>query len=501
MKENGLNLLFAILLLLSLARAGCLDSINPAFGANPSFFNMSDPTNQGICNSNFSAHDTFYYLIHNTFQEAPLLPSVRGYNLLLPFSCPPNGTEMIDKNYIHNAWVRAITIMPSITDEDGNYWALPNGEVLSAYNYSISLPRSATNSYPDCGIVYTPLNSSAQLSVYANGDYTGNSTLASYGVNSTNLNVTAELSISASVRRDYYEPYCYCCKSSKEGCEETCCYCKFSNSDVDNEQANPTSSLARKVYNLEASPNLTMLQCPSSSTAVAFGNFSLSANVPVQSVSLSFGNASSTLYINLLDVMIVLEPHNVIEALSLQFIQQASQKMFITEYSASSSLTELSFTGVLPQDANVSNAGLVVTDLFGVEHNLTNYTPVICPLNPQMELNVPHWAERGSSFQAVVKLSEAGRGIPNKQVKLHYSGADFAGVTNSQGEVDFALVANQSAVTAESKYDCRYSAITAEAVVVVYDSYLISFFLSFLAFLFILVLSYIAVRLMVGGGR
>jgi hypothetical protein len=388
--------------------------------------------------------------------------------------------------------------MPSVTDEDGNYWALPHGEVLAAHNYSIRMPRSATNVYPDCDVVYTILNSSAELLVYANGNYIGNSDLASYEVNSTNLNATAELSVSASVRRDYYEPYCYCCKSSKDGCEETCCYCKFSRSDVDKEQANPSSSIGSKVYNFEASPNLTMLQCSNSSISPVSGNLSLNTSVPVQAVSIFFGGASSTVYAYGLDITTILGPHNVLEARSFD-ISSHSLKTFISEYSVSPSLILVNFTNIPPEYLNPPSVGLIVVDLFGIQHNLTSQASVTCPINPQIELTIPWFVEKGSNFEAVVKLSEGGTGIPNKKVKLLYSGEEFTGTTNSAGEADFTLTANQSAVEAESDYDGRYAEVRAMDVVAVYESSLVSYLLSFLAFLFILTLSYIGVRFMLGG--
>lgn len=489
-----------LLLSIPLTKASCLEKINPALGANPSFFNMSNPVNQNIYHQNFSAEYKFYFLIHNTFKDAPLLPSIRSYNLLLPFSCPPNETELVEKNYIHNAWVRAITVMPSIEDEEGNYWALPNGEVLSAYNYSIQLPRSATNVYPDCGVVYTLLSSSGILSVYANGRYIGSSILVGYDVDSTNLNATAELSVSASVRKDYYVPGCYCCESDENGCEKTCCSCDFSSTGVEGEQVKQSSSLERKVYRLEASPNLTMLRCSNSSLEVASGNLSLATSVPVQAISLSIGNAGFTLYTYGLDVMAALKPHDVLEANSSKFINERLQNAFISGYAVSPNLLLINFTSIPQEYSEFPYAGLTVTDLFGIQHNLTGNTPLACPLNPKIELAVPWFVEKGSSFQAVVNISENGRGIPDKKVHLYYSGSEYIGTTNSRGEADFNLIANQSAVSAESDYDGRYAEVTAVDFVVVYEQYLISYFLSFLAFLFILAMSYIGFRFMTRGG-
>jgi hypothetical protein len=489
------------LLILSHNTNACLGSIDPALGANPSFFSMSDKVNREIYDQNVSADEKFYLFIYNTFPEAPLLPSIRSYNLLLPFSCPPNGTEVVNQNYIHNTWVKAITIMPSVMDEDGNYWALPKGEVLVAYNYSIQLPRSATNVYPNCGIVYTLLNSSAHLSVYANEEHIGDTALTKYETNLMNLTVKADLFASANVRKDYYIPNCYCCKSGKEGCEETCCSCEFSKTEVDEERVRLNSSLSRKVYQFWASPELTMLRCPNSSLGTAAGNLSVLSNVPLQSMFLSFGTANLSLQMHELDIRPILKPHNVLEAQALQHNREFSENMFVSGFNVSSKSIQLNFSGVPQEEVRLPYANFVITDLFGIPHNLTNHTRILCPLTPEIDLIVPHWAEKGSTFQVLVKLSEGGKGLPNKKVTLHYSGEEQAGRTNSQGEVSFALTANQSLIEAKSEYDGKYAEMSTGRNLMVYENSMLSYLLSLLAFLFILVLSYIALGYMTGGGQ
>ena len=491
----------ALLLFLVLSHNlhACLESIDPALGANPSFFNMSDPVNREIYSQNIPADEKFYLLVHNTFPEAPLLSNIRNYNLLMPFYCPPKDTQVVDKTYIRNAWVRAITIMPSIADEDNVHWALPKGEVMVSHNYSIQVPRSATNVYPDCGIVYTLLNSSAHLSVYANGNYIGDSHLTTYTTNSTNLGIRADLFVSAAVRKDYYVSNCYCCKSGKDGCEETCCSCDFSNTEVDKEQASLNSSLSRRVYSLEALPELTILRCPTEGFGTATGNLSVKNNVPIQSISLSFPQVNLSLQTQKLDIMPVLKPHNVLEAQSAEYDHEFSEGIFVSGFNISKGFIQLNFTGVPQGDVRVANANLMVIDIFGIPHNLSDYTKITCPLNPQIDLIIPHWAEEGSNFQAVFRLSDAGKGIPNKEVKIYYSSEEQTGRTDSQGEARFTLKANYSIVEAKSEYDGKYADVSTVRTLMVYQHSTISFLLSSLAFLFILVLTYIAFRHMSRG--
>lgn len=498
MRKGGI--LFALLLLVLSSKANtCPEKIDPALGVNPSFFNMSDPTNKDIYNQNISADEKFYLLVYNTFPETQILSNIRNYNLLLPFYCPPKDTQVVGKAYIDGAWLRAITVMPSVMDEEGNYWVLPKGEVLVAHNYSIHLPRSATNSYPDCGIVYTLLNSSAQFSVYANGGYIGNFALNSYETNSASLEVKADLLVSVNVRKGYYEQDCECCKPGSEGCEEMCCSCKLSRTEVEEEQARLNSSLSRKVYWFEALPKLTMLHCGEGFGA-AGGNFSLNTTVPIQSLLLSFGSTNLSLQANKLDIMPVLKPHNVLEAKSAAHGYESSRGIFVSGFNISKGFIQLNFSGVPQEGTRAPYANLAVTDLFGIVHDLSNYTRIVCPRNPQMEITMPHWAEKGSELQVIVRFSYGGRSIAGKEVVVYYSGNEYAGTSDSEGEVAFHLKANESLIEAKSQYDGEYSEVSVCKNLMVYEQSAVSLLISFLAFLFILALSYTALRFMGGVG-
>lgn len=497
-RKSTSNILFPIFfLLLTNNLHACLGTIDPTLGVNPSFFNMSEKVSREIYSLNISADEKFYLLVYNTFSETSLLSSIRSYNLLLPFSCPPAGTEVVSKKYIHNAWVRAITVMPSVMDEEGNYWAPPKGEVLIASNHSIQLPRSATNAYPDCGIVYTLLKKTESLSVCVNGLYTGSSMLTNYETLSSNLEARAELILSADVKKDNYAPVCYCCKSGKDGCEATCCSCEFSNSELEEEYVKLNSSLERRVYRLEASSKLTMLRCPENALDTASGNLSVVSNAPFQSLLLSFGSANISLQAQKLDIRTILKPHNVLEAQALQHVYQFSENMFLSDFTASSKAVQLNFTAVPYEEVQAPYASLVLVDLFGVPHNIS--ARISCPLNPQMDITMPHWAEKGSEFHVVVKLSEGSNALGGKEVTLHYSGENYTGATSNGGEVVFSLKANQSLVEAESEYDGTYAEVHARGNLMVYEPSIISYLLSFLAFLFILVVSYIGFR-RIGGG-
>jgi len=464
--------------------AACLSEIDPALGANPSFFNMSDETNIEIYNQNISAEEKFYLLIHNTFGNSPLLQKTREYNLLLPFTCPPNGTELKSGFFVKDAWVRIIAVIPSIADNKS--WALPKGEVLTRYNYSIELPASASNSYPDCGSVYTLLNSTHKLSVRINGKSSGDET-ASYETNSTELNVEAELEVLANVREDLYAAACYCCSEGEE-CV-MCCSCEFQGSREIADRIVVSDSVEREVYRLNTSAALVMLSCPDEPLSTAKGNFSMNFTHPVQSIQISFGNANLTLHLRELDVTPVMKPHNVLEVIGIPIQREFSERM-MSSFAVLNSSVFINFSGVPTEEAR--KPSLLVVDLFGRKKEVSLNSS--CPLNPKIELMLPRFVEEGEEFNITVRVTYNKTGVSRRRVVVSYSGEKFSGETNERGEASFLLKANQSLVEAATEYDGVFSEANARGNVVVYRSSEISYLLSLLAFLFILVLSYIGLR-------
>ncbi|MEM3555677.1 MAG: hypothetical protein QXF56_03095 [Candidatus Micrarchaeia archaeon] len=463
--------------------AACLSEIDPALGVNPSFFNMSDETNIEIYNQNISAEEKFYLLIHNAFGNSPLLQKTREYNLLLPFSCPPNETNLKSGAFVKDAWVRVIAVIPSIIDNES--WALPEGEVLTRYNYSVELPASASNSYPDCGAVYTLLDSAHNLSVYIN-DKNAGSEIANYKINSTELNVKAELSVFVNVKEDMYSSACYCC--GEEECV-MCCSCEFQGSRNIAEQIVVSDSVRKKVYQLNASADLRMLSCPDEPLRTAKGNLSVNFTPSVQSLFLSFQKANLTLRLRELDVLPVMKPHNVLEVVSIPIQHEFSERM-LSSFAVSNNSVFINFSGV-PRD-EIGKPSLVITDLFGRKHEVN--LNASCPLNPKIELLLPKFVEEGMEFRAIVRLTYNGTEVKQKRVAVNYSGKRFFGETNEEGEASFILKANQSLVEVTSEYDGVFSEVSARGNVAVYNSSEITYMLSLLAFLFILVISYIGFR-------
>lgn len=482
-------LIIALLFAFSQMAYACLGDIDPALGANPSYFNMSDEANREIYRQNISAEMKFYLLIHNAFGSSPLLPKIREYNLLLPFSCPPNESEVRDGGFIRDAWVQVISINPSVLD--GREWAPSKGEVLTRYNYSVKLPASATNSYPNCGAVYTLLSSAHNLSIFVNGREVGNSELARYETNSTDLNVEAELLISVSVREDSYAAECICCGEGEEGCA-MCCSCEFAGSRVIDEQMKLNSSARRAVYGLNSTTQLTLLRCPSTPFTTGEGNLSVNFSSPIQSLLLSLGEGNASVRMRELDVMPVMKPHNALEAIALHSQHELSERMLSRAAVSENSLL-MNFSGF---SGEVRNASVLVVDLFGERHfyelNLS------CPLNPTVELLLPKLVEEGSEFKAVARVTYKGKGVGGRRVVLSYSGERLSGVTNSEGEASFTLKANQSIVEAYTEYDGVFASASARGNVGVYNPSEFSYLLSLLAFLFILVISYIGLRRVVG---
>lgn len=137
--------LFALLVLSQCA------NIDQTLGGNPTFFNLSEQSNLEILNnSNLTSDEKFYLLFHNNLRNASLPSNIEDYNLMMNFSCAPYDAKIYNKNYIKDAWVKVITVLPSI-HEINKTWSLPAGKAITSFDYNIAIPRSATNFYPDCG--------------------------------------------------------------------------------------------------------------------------------------------------------------------------------------------------------------------------------------------------------------------------------------------------------------------------------------------------------------
>ena len=481
------------------------EEINSTLGGNIAFFNLTEQSSLEILNNtNLTSDEKFYLLFYNNLPEnISLISGIENYNSAMNFSCAPEGTEIHNGNYIKDAWVKVITIMPSI-HENNEAWSLPAGKVITASGYNITLPRSATNVNQDCGSTYSLISSSSSTSTYANGVKIGEVGVIDYSIpkNSENLTVTGILSVLVDIRKDIYETYCYCCKlSEKNICIEICCLCKYSYSTNEEERISINDSLERDVYDFEAHPKLTMLQCPVDALNTAHGNLSLNATNNYQVFFMKFSNAYFYLTKSKLDIVTTTLPYKILELKVVDVNRKFSEGVYIPEVTYSQNSTFFNFTGLFYNEIkNASKLNLHLVDLFGKEYDLGNETSIKCPSNTVIRIYSNNILKEGEKFYVTVELTSNDSPLANKKVSIFYAGIINNTYTDSNGKTIFELIANENGLI-ESKfdYDGDYAEAYARKTIFMYTNSTLQQILNFIAMFILLFLTYVGFKIILWG--
>jgi hypothetical protein len=499
------TLLFILLLLITipLFSQKC-EEIDSTLGGNAAFFNLTEQSNLEILNnSNLTSDEKFYLLFYDNLPEnTSLLSSIENYNSAMNLSCTPKGTEIHNGNYINDAWVKIITVMPSI-HENNETWSLPAGKVITAFEYNISIPRSATNINGDCGPTYSIISSSSNVSTHVNGVKIGGAGINNYNIpkNSENLTVEATLNIFVNVKKNIYETYCYCCKlNEKNICIEICCLCKYSYSTNEEERTSIKDSLERTLYNFEAHPKLTMLHCQSDALSTASGNLSLNSTNNYQVFFMKFNNAYLNLTKSKLDIIVTTLPYKILELKVVDANEKFSEGIYIPEVIYSQNSTSFNFTGLFYGEIkNASKLNLRLVDLFGTEYDLGNETSIKCPSKTEIKIHSNNILKEGEKFNTTVELTSNGSPLANKKVNLFYAGTINNAYTDSNGKTIFELIANQGAIEAKFDYDGEHEGAYARKIIFVYTNSTLQQILNFISMLILLFLTYFGFKLIFGG--
>jgi len=151
-----------------------------------------------ICNSiqntNLSQADKDLLIadIFNVNKTVPNFDFVYQWNTNLNIQNSPDG-KTYSSGTINNAWVKIISLMPSII-ENNTLYSSNTGKLLTAYNYKYQLPSGVISD--DCDTYYDLLENSAKLNIYINGNLIGHDKLTSFNnLNQENINFKSELVI------------------------------------------------------------------------------------------------------------------------------------------------------------------------------------------------------------------------------------------------------------------------------------------------------------------
>ena len=153
---------------------------------------------------------------------------VTEWNTKINFIEAPEGIEKVSSGNIKDAWLKTISIMPSVISK-GKLLTPGIGTIQNAYNYKVEMPSGTEGG--DCKTDYSLKKEQASLNVYVNDKLMGNSKLTDYKGSGT-LNFKTILTITTDIEAKHYKNFKYCCKKSKKGCLKYCEDCKYDNTET-----------------------------------------------------------------------------------------------------------------------------------------------------------------------------------------------------------------------------------------------------------------------------
>jgi len=150
------------------------------------------------------------------------------WNTKINFNEAPEGVEKVSSGYIKDAWLKTISIMPSVISK-GKLYTSGIGTIQNAYNYKVEMPSGTENG--DCKTEFNLKKEQAFLNVYLNDELIGNSILSNFQGSGT-LNFKTTLTITVDIEAKHYKNFKYCCEKGKKGCLKYCEDCKHDATEI-----------------------------------------------------------------------------------------------------------------------------------------------------------------------------------------------------------------------------------------------------------------------------
>jgi len=150
---------------------------------------------------------------------AGLIDDVRGWNTAFGVSEPPAGTAVYGDDLVKGAWVRIMSMMPSVYEGD-TLLSPGYGEVTSKSRYDVVTPYGTEGG--DCRTDYS-LSHSSRVENYLNGAYIGSGEIASFNTDSSVMNFQTNLIINTELSVSHYRWY----RNGRRGW-----ICRYSGSEV-----------------------------------------------------------------------------------------------------------------------------------------------------------------------------------------------------------------------------------------------------------------------------
>ena len=125
---------------------------------------------------------------------------VYDWNTKIAFTSAPEGVKTQNGGSIKDAWMKIISIMPSVLSKD-KLLTSGIGTIQTAYNYRIEMPSGTDGG--DCRTDYSLRSNNAMLKVYLNDNLAGTSTLTAFQ-GSNILDFKAKLKIQSVIEVNHY---------------------------------------------------------------------------------------------------------------------------------------------------------------------------------------------------------------------------------------------------------------------------------------------------------
>lgn len=307
------------------------------------------------------------------------------WNQQLNFTTAPDGVSTQDKGVIKNAWLKIISVMPSVLENDTLYCDT-TGKLQSAYNYNITLPDGTING--DCQTTYELSKDRTTFDSSVNGNKFGSDKLSTFSINETSdANFLAQLNIIIDTKINHYKNNRYCCKYSNHQCVKYCYRCEYYSNEIHTDSLTINDSVGAKVYDTDFKGNVEITD---SNDASSRGK---AITINSTRFTLNFQNSSYEKSNYIYDFNYSFQPYNILTLVAQPFAQETKNNIFINDKNESGflfivknsqncSLTIANHfsSSEISCDSNISNINLSVsTDKFYYASNDT----IFVKLNPE----------------------------------------------------------------------------------------------------------------------
>ncbi|MBU0758387.1 MAG: hypothetical protein KKF44_10040, partial [Nanoarchaeota archaeon] len=155
------------------------------------------------------------------------------YNAIIDVEEPPEGIIPTNAEYIKDAWLKFLSIQPSVRFE-GNILVPENVEVRSEYDYNIQIPSDFHSDNPVdgqiCQILYDLESESSNLEVLVDDTLIDQGKLCEIII-VQNSTITTKATIETTIKAEISVWDKYCCDWDEDGCTGYCYDCDYSHNE------------------------------------------------------------------------------------------------------------------------------------------------------------------------------------------------------------------------------------------------------------------------------